>query len=277
MGRPDDPVLRQVEVLIGRGSTPRVPRITSTDPLGEDESSPVPGVLHKYVGRVLLVTTGACPVHCRYCFRRHFAYTENSLSGERLEAALAYIRADATVVEVILSGGDPLSLSDDRLSALSRELADISHVRRLRVHTRWPVVSPSRVGEELLDWMTATRLAPVMVIHANHPNEIDADVAQALRRVIGRSIPVFNQAVLLRGVNDSAAVLGALSERLFACGVTPYYLNLLDPVAGASHFAVPEEEGRELVRQLEERLPGYLVPRLVREIPGAGSKRRIDR
>ena len=273
-GQLDDPLLLQVvpslqELEVAAGY--------STDPLAEAAASPAPGVLHKYEGRALLIVTSVCPIHCRYCFRRHFPYGASSLEGEDLEKALSYVAATSSLREVILSGGDPLSLADERLAALAERLAAIPHVVRLRVHTRWPIVSPERVSASLIEWLTSTRLRPVMVVHSNHAREIGDEVAVALRRLVDSGIPVLNQSVLLRGVNDSADRLRELSERLFECGVAPYYLNLLDPVAGAAHFEVSEAEARVLMRQVEAVLPGYLVPRLVRETPGARAKIKVDR
>jgi EF-P beta-lysylation protein EpmB len=242
------------------------------DPLGEAAASPVPGLLHKYQGRVLLVLTGVCPVHCRYCFRRHFPYGEHAMSQQAIERALDYVRADSTIHEVILSGGDPLSLGDDELAALETRLSAIPHLRRLRVHTRWPIVAPSRVGDALVAWLRRSRLQPVVVVHCNHAAEIDDDVRAGLARLRAAGVALLNQSVLLRGVNDSVEALCALSETLHDAGVLPYYLHLLDPVAGAAHFAVEEAEGRRLIGAVAARLPGYLVPRLAREEAGRPSK-----
>ena len=268
-GDVNDPVLRQFapsaeEIRPAAGWT--------VDPLAEAEASPVAGLLHKYRGRVLLIVTGACPVHCRYCFRRHFPYGEHALSDQALERAIDYVRADASIHEVILSGGDPLSLDDEALAALEAKLSAIPHLRRLRIHTRWPIAIPARVNAALLDWLGGSRLRPLIVVHANHPAEIDDGVVAALGSLRGRGLTVLNQSVLLRGVNDSADVLCALSESLDLAGVLPYYLHLLDPVEGAAHFAVGEVEARELVRSVAARLPGYLVPRLVREVAGEPGK-----
>jgi len=269
---PQDPLLLQV--------LPRARELDpapgfSTDPLGEHRVSPRPGLLHKYHGRALLVVTGACAIHCRYCFRRHFPY-DGHVGTERWVAALEHLAADPSITEVILSGGDPLVVSDRRLSLLAREIAGLGHVRRLRVHSRLPVVLPERVDGDLLEWLCGTRLTPVMVIHANHPREIDGAVAAALRRLRDAGVTVLNQTVLLAGINDDAAALAELSERLFDAGVSPYYLHALDPVAGAAHFEVPEARTRELARELAARLPGYLVPRLVREVEGAPAKMPVD-
>lgn len=268
-GDPDDPLLRQI--LPASAELQAHPR-ESRDPLREEECSPAPGVIEKYRGRALVVVTGACAIHCRYCFRRHFPYGEHVPRGGGWQPALERIASDPSIEEVILSGGDPLAVGDGRLAALARELDAIPHLQRLRVHTRLPVVLPERVDRSLLAWLGDSRLSKVVVIHANHSQEIGADVVAALRDLRGVGATLLNQSVLLRGVNDGAAALRELSEALFAAGVLPYYLHLLDPVQGAGHFDVPEEEGRRLMRVLAEELPGYLVPRLVREVPGAPAK-----
>ena len=242
------------------------------DPVGDLAAMAAPGVLHKYQGRVLLTATGACAVHCRYCFRRHFPYADANPLADRWNQALAYIAADDSIVEVILSGGDPLTMSDRRLAELVHGLEGVAHLRRLRLHTRLPIVLPERVNDELLAWLGATRLKTVVVVHANHAQEIDASVASALARLKAAGVELLNQSVLLRGVNDSADVLAALSEVLFAAGVMPYYLHMLDRVQGAAHFEVPEAAARGLMAELNRRLPGYLVPRWVREIAGAPGK-----
>ncbi len=268
-GDANDPLLRQVLPL---GEECQVVPGYSQDPLAETACGPQPGLLHKYHGRALLVTTGACAVHYRYCFRRHFAYEDLPRGRRWWGAAIDYVRADASIREVLLSGGDPLTLPDVQLAALAHELADIPHLERLRVHTRLPVVLPSRVDDHLLAWLTGTRLAPVIVIHANHPAELGADVVAACLRLRGAGVTVFNQSVLLRGVNDDVTVLTELSRRLFTGGVLPYYLHVLDPVAGAAHFMVDDASASALHVAMSGLLPGYLVPRLVREEPGQPGK-----
>ena len=268
-GDPRDPLLLQV--LPVAEETQDVPGFVQ-DPLEEKEASPVSGVLHKYSGRALLLVSGVCAIHCRYCFRRHFPYAEHELTGSRLDAAVDYLRRDESISEVILSGGDPLSASDRYLSRLCERLAAIPHLEWLRVHSRVPIVLPRRIDRKLIGWLTGTRLKPVMVVHCNHPAEIDDAVTKGLAKLRAARVPLFNQAVLLRGVNDSADTLCALSRSLFAAGVTPYYLHLLDPVAGAAHFEVPPEEAKRLVREVADRLPGYLVPKLVREVAGGMGK-----
>ncbi len=268
-GDPDDPLLRQV--LADAREEMLVPGYT-TDPVGELSAASAPGLLSKYSGRVLIVVAGACAVHCRYCFRRHFPYSAHAVAGRDWGPTVAAVAADPSVEEVILSGGDPLMLPDERLAALVGALAEVPHLRRLRVHSRMPVVLPERVDDALLEWLAGTRLTPIMVVHANHALEIDGPVRDALERLRAAGVTVLNQSVLLRGVNDSVAALADLCRLLGESGVLPYYLHLLDPVAGAAHFDVPEPEARALVGELMTVLPGYLVPRLVRELPGALAK-----
>jgi EF-P beta-lysylation protein EpmB len=219
-----------------------------------------------------MITTSACAVHCRYCFRREFPYSEQTTESPRWRAALAEIGRDSSLEEVILSGGDPLSLSDARLKSLTDALATIPHVRRLRLHTRQPIVLPSRVDEGLLGWLKTVCIPKVFVLHVNHPNEIDSDVRAACEKLRASGVTLLNQSVLLRGVNDDVEVLAELSRRLFDSGVLPYYLHVLDHVRGAAHFEVPEAQARAIAGQLAARLSGYLVPRLVREIYGAPAK-----
>lgn len=268
-GDPADPLLRQVlpldaEVRPADGFVP--------DPVGDTAAERSPGLLHKYRGRVLLVTTGACAVHCRYCFRRHFDYAAAPKGIAAWTDAIEQIAADASIEEVILSGGDPLTLVDDTLAQLAAQLNAIPHLRRLRVHTRLPVMIPERVCDSLINWLAGGRLSPIVVLHANHANELDSRVGDACRRLARAGVVLLNQAVLLRGVNDSADALAELSERLADCRVTPYYLHQLDRVAGAAHFEVSIARGREIMQQLHRRLPGYLVPRYVAEVAGHAGK-----
>jgi EF-P beta-lysylation protein EpmB len=219
-----------------------------------------------------MITTGACAVHCRYCFRRHYPYGDAVAADTLRTQAIEQVAADGTLEEVILSGGDPLLLDDAELANLATQLAEIPHLRRFRIHSRLPVVIPERVTDALVTWLRSTRLAPIMVVQANHPHEIDDSVARALGRLVDAGIPVLNQAVLLRGVNDNAETLAELCRRLVDCRAQPYYLHQLDRVTGAAHFEVRPDEGRQLIQHLRDRLPGYAVPRYVREVPGARSK-----
>jgi len=267
-----DPLLRQVLPL---GAELEQHPGFSTDPTGDLAVISAPGLLTKYQGRALLVTTGACAVHCRYCFRRHFPYADSNPRADGWRTALAAIAADPTIDEVILSGGDPLSLSDTRLSELAAALAALPQLKRLRIHTRQPVVLPERVDDALLAWLAPLRLQKVVVLHANHAQELDAGVAHACAKLRDAGATLLNQSVLLRGVNDSVAALAALSERLFTLGALPYYLHQLDRVQGAAHFEVGDREALALHAALTARLPGYLVPRLVREVAGAPAKQPL--
>lgn len=268
-GNLNDPLLRQVLPVREELETPAG---FSVDPLQESAATQADGLLQKYAGRVLLVTTGACAVHCRYCFRRHFPYEDVPGAIERWQPALEQIAADKSIREVLLSGGDPLMLSDERLRALIERLEGIEHLKRLRIHTRLPVMIPSRVTDNLVDRLRSSRLTSLVVVHVNHAAEIDTEVAAAMAKLVDAGIQVLNQAVLLRGVNDEVEALADLSERLLEVRVMPYYLHQLDRVAGAAHFEVPVEQGRELVSQLRARLPGYAVPRYVAELPGELNK-----
>ncbi|MDH3900554.1 MAG: EF-P beta-lysylation protein EpmB [Gammaproteobacteria bacterium] len=268
-GNINDPLLRQVLPVPAEdeNSAGYLP-----DPLTEQGAMASPGLLHKYHGRALLTVTGACAIHCRYCFRRHFPYSNaNPLAAHRDEA-LEYLHSHGEITEVILSGGDPLVLPDSRLRELAAQLAAIPHIMTLRLHTRLPVVLPERIDEQLLVWIGNHPGRIVIVIHCNHPNEIDAGVAAALKQLAHTGATLLNQSVLLKGINDTPNTLKALSESLFAAGVLPYYLHQLDRVQGAAHFEVSDARASQLVQQLHAALPGYLVPRLVREIPGLPGK-----
>ena len=268
-GDVDDPLLRQV-LPLGH-ELEEVPGF-SADALDEGTALRAPGLLQKYQGRALLILTGQCAVNCRYCFRRHYPYDESPKSLEQWEPALDEIAADKSLTEIILSGGDPLLLSDRRLSQFVDRLESISHLHRLRIHSRLPIVLPDRVTGRLLELLTNSRLTPVMVVHANHPNEVVGDCADALSRLVRSGITMLNQSVLLKGVNDTAETLCELSDRLVNLGVMPYYLHQLDRVQGTAQFEVTEEQGRQLVTEMQSRLPGYAVPRYVREVPGAAGK-----
>lgn len=264
-----DPLLQQVLPLAKE--LEKIPGYT-LHPLQETSKNPVPGLLHKYAGRVLVLLTNACAIHCRYCFRRHFPYEDNNPGRIGWKKIFEYIRQDQTIHEVILSGGDPLAVSDALLQSFTDQLAEINHVKRLRIHTRLLVVLPERITDEFLTWITHLSFKPVIVIHVNHPQEINDEVCFALKRLRDAGILLFNQSVLLKNINDDANVLSTLSEILFTQGVIPYYLHLLDPVEGAGHFAVDLSRVRELHHAMMLRLPGYLVPRLVCEKPDELSK-----
>ena len=264
-----DPLLLQV--LPQAAELDSVPGF-GLDAVGDLDSRTAKGVLHKYHGRALLVATGSCAVNCRYCFRRHFPYGEETAAANRWHEAIEHLRADDTIEEVILSGGDPLSLATEKLAELTDALASIAHVRRLRIHTRLPVVLPERVDAEFIAWLRGLPWPVAIVLHANHANELDGNAAAACVRQREAGANLLNQSVLLRGINDSADALADLSTRLFDCGVLPYYLHQLDRVAGTAHFAVDDDDARALIEALRMQLSGYLVPRLVREIAGEAHK-----
>ncbi|WP_415885864.1 EF-P beta-lysylation protein EpmB [Neptuniibacter sp. QD37_6] len=268
-GNPNDPLLRQILPLDAESAD--IPGYV-TDPLAEMAANHSDGLIHKYHGRVLLILSGACAVNCRYCFRRHFPYQDNRLGSGQWQQVLEYLNANKSITEVIFSGGDPLATSDKRLCRMITDLEEIPHLKRLRIHTRLPIVIPQRVTSELTTLFANSRFDIAMVLHANHANELDQQVEQASADLRTANVTVLNQAVLLKGVNDSLAALTDLSEKLFHFGILPYYLFTLDPVKGAAHFDIPDEQAIALHQQLQATLPGYLVPKLAREIPGKGSK-----
>ena len=273
-GNIDDPILRQF--------IPHATELTPTpgfvkDPLEEESFNPIPGLIHKYQGRVLIMATGQCAVNCRYCFRRHFSYDSNRLSNENFQKILDYIAADPTITEVIFSGGDPLAVSNRQLRVWLQQLAEIRHLTRVRIHSRLPVVIPERLDDSLLALLSEIQLQTILVIHCNHANEIDQTLCTHLAPFRAKGTHLLNQTVLLRGINDSTRTLMELSEALFSVGVLPYYLHLLDPVEGAGEFNVEQQEARELHGSLLARLPGYLVPKLVREIANKPCKTWVNR
>jgi len=244
----------------------------STDPVGDIDSSQTPGLLHKYHGRVLLITTAACAIHCRYCFRRHFPYQQQQAARDDWQDAVRYIENDNSIEEVILSGGDPLVLSDDKISSLISQLEAIPHLSRLRIHSRLPIVLPDRITDDLVNRLSISRFNICMVIHANHANEISEAEIKVLRKLQYAGIHLLNQAVLLKGINHTLNEQIALSNALYSAGVLPYYLHLLDPVQGAAHFEVDEKHASSIISGMRSKLPGFLVPKLVREIAGEDSK-----
>ena len=271
-GDPNDPLLRQVLPL---DDEDRIVPGYALDAVGDSAAKAGNGVIHKYNGRVLLITTGSCAVNCRYCFRRHFPYAEETAARGDWAEAVAAIAADASIEEVLLSGGDPLSLSTPKLADLTRQLTALPQIKRLRIHSRLPVVLPARIDDAFIDWLSNLPWPVTFVIHANHANEFDSEVDAALARLRDAGAVLLNQAVLLHGVNDSIDALAELSERGFRAGVLPYYLHQLDRVQGAAHFEVDDETARALHRELAARLSGYLVPRLVREVAGDPGKRPL--
>ena len=272
-GDPNDPLLRQVFPYLDE-ETIRDGFIN--DPLSENDVQPVPGLLQKYEGRVLSITTGACAIHCRYCFRRHFPYQDASSTGKHWQKSLEYIQTDTTIKEIILSGGDPLTLSDRRLIDLCLSISKIKHVTRIRFHTRIPVVLPARLSEGLLNKLSISGKNIVFILHINHANEIDDAVIHNIQLLHHFNILVLNQSVLLKGVNDHTDTLIKLSERLVENQVVPYYLHMLDPVSGTTHFNVDINRAQNLLRDMHSRASGYLVPKLVREEIGSTGKTCIE-
>ncbi|GAA3927303.1 EF-P beta-lysylation protein EpmB [Litoribacillus peritrichatus] len=261
-GDPNDPLLLQVlPVLAEEEQSPGF----SLDPLQEANANPVPGLIHKYKNRVLLIGAQTCAINCRYCFRRHFPYQENRIGSKDIESIIQYITQHTELDEVILSGGDPLANNDKTLNQLISQLNNIKHLKRLRIHTRLPVVIPARINQDLINWVNQSRLPITFVIHVNHPNEVDSALADAMAKLRATGNMVLNQSVILKGINDNAKTLIRLSEKLFEAGVMPYYLNVLDRVQGSAHFEVTEAEALQLIEQMMINTSGYLVPKLVRE------------
>jgi EF-P beta-lysylation protein EpmB len=272
-GNAQDPLLLQVLPLAAEN-------LSSSgfvaDPLNEKSVNPVVGLLHKYYGRVLVTLMGICGINCRFCFRREFPYQANNPGQQGWEKIFSYLHAHPEVNEIILSGGDPFIASDLQLQKFTEKLLAISHIKTLRIHTRMPIVLPERITTTLIQWLKKLPLRKIIALHCNHPNEINASVIKKLRKLTSANVTLLNQTVLLKNVNDNAASLCALSEKLFSAGVLPYYLHLLDKVRGAAHFEVKEAVAKKLVKQMQLTLPGYLVPRLVRENPGEKSKTIIS-
>ena len=262
-GDPHDPLLRQVLPLAAESVL--VDGFVA-DAVGDLDARRTPGLLQKYAGRVLLIATSACAVHCRYCFRRDYPYAEEPRRLQDWQPALDEIASDNSITEVIFSGGDPLMLNDARLRELCTAIDQIPHVERIRFHSRLPIVLPSRVTPELLAMLAGMRSQPIMVVHANHANELAGDCVESLQLLVRSGVPVLNQAVLLAGINDSLDALESLCRRLINIGVMPYYLHQLDRVSGTAHFEADREQGQLLIQQLAARLPGYAVPRFVQEI-----------
>lgn len=268
-GNPNDPLLVQIlpsarEMLAVTGY--------SKDPLEEADHNPQKAIVHKYKRRLLVITTGTCAVNCRYCFRRHFPYGDNQLAQTEWDSVIDYLKAHPEVNEVILSGGDPLMMKDALLADKVRKLEALPQIKRLRIHSRLPVVIPQRVCQAMLDWIKASRLDIIMVWHINHANEVDEYVIQAAQRLKQQGVTLLNQGVLLKGVNDTVRAQVDLSEAVFKAGLIPYYMFTLDPVEGAAHFDISVEDAQRLMGEVAAELPGYLVPKLAKEIPGEAAK-----
>lgn len=270
---PADPLLRQV---LSIPEESQLSSFSSPDPLEEKRYNPLPGLLHKFPDRVLLTFTSSCAIHCRYCFRRHFPYAHNNPGKKGWEPVLDYIAQRPNIMEVILSGGDPLMATDDHIDYFLQALAQIPHVRLLRFHTRLPVVLPSRITPGFVQMLSEKPFITSMIYHINHANEINDEIKEGVKQLRQIGITVLNQSVLLQGVNDDITCLTDLSLRLYQAGILPYYINLLDPVSGTDHFFVPREKARSLQRAIRNALPGYLVPRFVQEIPHHASKTPLD-
>lgn len=264
-----DPLLRQVLPAVDELQT--APGYT-LDPVGDLNAATVPGVIHKYQGRALFITTGSCAINCRYCFRRHFPYADWQLSQQKQEQAITYIRDNTDIEEIILSGGDPLLLNNRRLSSLLQQLSGIGHLRRIRIHSRLPIVLPARIDNDFVQLLDRLPQQIVLVMHCNHANEISDAVRSTCTLMAHYGITLLNQSVLLQGVNDSTEQLSDLSEALFSAGVLPYYLHQLDKASGTHHFAVSDERAVAIMQKVQSRMPGYLVPRLVREKAGSAAK-----
>ncbi len=276
VGNIDDPLLQQVLPLTKENDL-AVQEIGKNDPVGDLNAQVTRGLLHKYYGRALMINTGACAIHCRYCFRRSYPYQQSSCSNKTLDDTLAYLNKHSEIEEIILSGGDPLILDNEKLATLITKLERIKHIQILRIHTRIPVVLPDRITAGLVRLLQASRLQVVMVIHANHANELQSTECTKLHLLQQAGITLLNQSVLLKGINDNAGALIALSKRLIQCRTLPYYLHLLDPVKGVMHFETSKQSAHLLMEEIRAQLPGYLVPKLVREIAGSRSKTAIFR
>ncbi|ERB63193.1 EF-P beta-lysylation protein EpmB [Vibrio coralliilyticus OCN008] len=271
-GNPFDPLLRQVLPLSEEFD---VHSGYSTDPLDEQDNQ-VPGLLHKYRNRALMIVKGGCAINCRYCFRRHFPYNENKGNKSVWSQSLDYVRQHPELNEIILSGGDPLMAKDEELQWLIGQIADIQHIKRLRIHSRLPVVIPARITTTFTKLLAGTRLQVILVTHINHANEINQELREALSSLRREGVTLLNQGVMLKGVNDSVEAQVALSESLFDAGVLPYYIHVLDKVQGAAHFFISDQQAKQIMAGVIERVSGYLVPKLTREIGGRTSKTPLD-
>ena len=269
----NDPLLLQI--------LPQVEELKSApnfchDPLEEEKYTKVPGLIHKYHNRVLLTVTGACGIHCRYCFRQNFPYENNILAQKERDLQLDYIIKNININEVILSGGDPLCVNNKYLDLLLSSLTSIPHIKTIRFHSRMPIVIPDRIDEELIEilnrYINNQHVNIVLVTHCNHPDELDEHIKNKMALLKNIGITILNQSVLLKNINDNAKTLVDLSHKLFECHILPYYLHLLDPVTGTSHYEVKHSNAKLLIKEVSSKLSGYLVPKLVQEIAGMPSK-----
>lgn len=265
----NDPLLRQI-----LPTTQELQNNNSfcADPLQEANFNKIPGLLHKYSSRVLIIVTKACAINCRYCFRKEFQYSANIASGKNLENIINYIAKDSSIIEVILSGGDPLIAPNNYLQHLISKLESIKHIETVRIHSRVPIILPCRLEPEFINILLKSRLNIVLVTHTNHPQEINQEVAEYFKLLQNTKITLLNQTVLLKNINDNAGVLAELSRKLFSIKILPYYLHILDKVNGTKHFAVKLSTAKKIYGELQSKLPGYLVPKLVTEKPGAKHK-----
>lgn len=268
-GNINDPLLKQI-LPLGLENNPQIG--FTTDPTGDLNAKVSQGILDKYQGRGLIISTAACAVHCRYCFRRHFPYQNENAGANQWRNTLTYLRQATTLNEVILSGGDPLCLSNSRLQQLIQQLEQMPHIQRIRWHTRFPVVLPERIDNDFLDLIQQSKLKHILVLHLNHPNEVTPILKASLAPLLDLKVVLLNQSVLLKEINDQADILAELSEACFDAGILPYYLHQLDQVAGAGHFQVEEVKAQQIILELRTKLSGYLVPRYVKEVAGEKSK-----
>ena len=268
-GNPNDPLLRQVISTVQELQD--VPGYIE-QPLNESTFAKTAGLIQKYHGRVLLIVTGSCAINCRYCFRRHFPYQDFQPTIQDWQRIIDELMNDTTINEVILSGGDPLMMSDKRLKSIVQQIETIPHIDTVRIHSRLPVVIPQRITKTLIEILAESRLKAVLVTHINHPQELDEAVSNAMMSLQKAGVLLLNQSVLLKDINNDAEILSTLSKQLFKANILPYYLHALDPVAGAAHFDVSDKEAEAIMSAMRASLPGYLVPKLVREVPGQPSK-----
>jgi len=248
------------------------------NPLEESKYNPVPGLLHKYKTRVLIMLTTNCSINCRYCFRRHFDYKSNNIALKEFDKIIDYIKQNKNINEVIYSGGDPLLASDKYINNITQKIAQIPHIKYIRIHTRIPIVDPKRITQEFCDIFIPEKInnkKTILVTHCNHPDELDEHIKSKMDLLNKNNFTLLNQSVLLKNINDNSEILVNLSYKLFNCGIMPYYIHMLDPVQNAAHFQVDVNIAIKLMKQIKAELPGFLVPKLMQEKPGGNSKYQI--